>query len=160
MGKISKYANIYKDGELVRHVNEHGVLDNYTIEETEELLNKLAEDKGEDGKVKDPTALNNVNSYLFSLYQKYGNQHEEELLELLKKHKESKTTEEEAKEKLNETLADLDGTSANENTDELPGRSTEEEHVPECESGENSDRHTPGPETIMDQYVEYEEIPA
>lgn len=73
MGKINKYANIYdKDGNLLRHVGEDGKLKNYTTEELEQLLDKLAEDKDENGNVKDPQALNNVNAMLFQYYQKYG----------------------------------------------------------------------------------------
>lgn len=73
MGKINKYANIYdKDGNLLRHVGEDGKLKNYTTEELEQLLDKLAEDKDENGNVKDPQALNNVNTMLFQYYQKYG----------------------------------------------------------------------------------------
>lgn len=43
MAKINKFANIYdKDGNLVRKVNEQtGMLDNYTLEEVEELVDKL-----------------------------------------------------------------------------------------------------------------------
>ena len=73
MGKINKYANIYdKDGNLLRHVGEDGKLKNYTTEELEQLLDKLAEDKDENGNVKDPQSLNNVNAMLFQYYQKYG----------------------------------------------------------------------------------------
>lgn len=73
MGKINKYANIYdKDGNLIRHVGDDGKLKNYTTEELEQLLDKLAEDKDENGNVKDPQALNNVNAMLFQYYQKYG----------------------------------------------------------------------------------------
>ena len=85
MGKINKFANIYdKDGNLLRHVDEDGKLKNYTIEELEDLIDKLAEDKDENGNVKDPQALNNVNMILFQQYQKYGNPHEAELIEKLK----------------------------------------------------------------------------
>lgn len=73
MGKINKYANIYDtEGNLIRHVGDDGKLKNYTTEELEQLLDKLAEDKDENGNVKDPQALNNVNSILFQHYQKYG----------------------------------------------------------------------------------------
>jgi len=43
MAKINKFANIYdKDGNLVRKVNEQtGKLDSYTLEEVEELVDKL-----------------------------------------------------------------------------------------------------------------------
>lgn len=85
MGKINKFANIYDtNGNLLRHVGEDGKLKNYTTSELEDLVDKLSEDKDENGKVKDPQALNNVNAMLFQYYQKYGNPHEKELTEKLK----------------------------------------------------------------------------
>lgn len=68
---INKYANIYdKDGNLVRQVNpKTGRLDNYTIPELEQLIDKLAADKDENGKIKDPNALNNVYMVLTQLYK-------------------------------------------------------------------------------------------
>ena len=71
MGKINKYANIYdKDGNLMRHVGDDGKLKKYTINELEDLVNKLAEDKDENGNVKDPQSLNNVYSVLSEQYKK------------------------------------------------------------------------------------------
>lgn len=138
MGKISKNANIYDlQGNCLRHVDENGKLHNYTTEELEELVDKLANDKDENGKVKDPQALNNANSILFQYYQKYGNPHENELKELIKKYQESKTTEEEAKEKLNELASDIASTG-----------------------GYNSSTNASNDEIIMDKYIDYEEIPA
>lgn len=91
MGKINKFANIYdKDGNLIRHVGDDGKLKNYTTEELEQLVDKLAEDKDENGNVKDPQALNNVHSILFQYYQKYGNPHETELIQKLKEIQEQK----------------------------------------------------------------------
>lgn len=103
MGKINRYANIYdKEGNLLRHVNEDGYLEDMTIEEVEELVDKLAEDKDENGNVKDPQALNNTNAILFQMYQKYGNPHEAELINRIKEAQKTKTTEEQVKEKLEE----------------------------------------------------------
>lgn len=71
MGKINKYANIYdKEGNLIRHVGDDGKLKNYTINELEDLVDKLAEDKDENGNVKDPQSLNNVYSVLSEQYKK------------------------------------------------------------------------------------------
>lgn len=71
MGKINKYANIYDtEGNLIRHVGDDGKLKNYTISELEELVDKLAEEKDENGNVKDPQALNNVYSVLSEQYRK------------------------------------------------------------------------------------------
>lgn len=71
MGKINKYANIYdKEGNLIRHVGYDGKLKKYTINELEDLVDKLAEDKDENGNVKDPQSLNNVYSVLSEQYKK------------------------------------------------------------------------------------------
>ena len=71
MGKINKYANIYdKEGNLMRHVGDDGKLKKYTINELEDLVDKLAEDKDENGNVKDPQSLNNVYSVLSEQYKK------------------------------------------------------------------------------------------
>ena len=71
MGKINKYANIYdKEGNLIRHVGDDGKLKKYTIDELEDLVDKLAEDKDENGNVKDPQILNNVYSVLSEQYKK------------------------------------------------------------------------------------------
>lgn len=71
MGKINKYANIYdKEGNLIRHVGDDGKLKKYTINELEDLVDKLAEDKDENGNVKDPQGLNNVFSVLSEQYKK------------------------------------------------------------------------------------------
>lgn len=71
MGKINKYANIYDtEGNLIRHVGDDGKLKNYTINELEDLVDKLAEDKDEEGNVKDPQALNNAYSVLSEQYRK------------------------------------------------------------------------------------------
>ena len=74
MGKINKYANIYdKEGNLMRHVGDDGKLKKYTINELEDLVDKLAEDKDENGNVKDPQSLNNVYSVLSEQYKKNPN---------------------------------------------------------------------------------------
>ena len=67
MGKINKYANIYdKEGNLMRHVGDDGKLKKYTINELEDLVDKLAEDKDENGNVKDPQSLTYILSFLNS----------------------------------------------------------------------------------------------
>ena len=71
MGKINKYANIYdKEGNLIRHVGDDGKLKKYTINELEALVDNLAEDKDENGNVKDPQSLNNAYSVLSEQYKK------------------------------------------------------------------------------------------
>ena len=91
MGKICKYANIYStekdnNGEykVIRKVNNNGVLEDYTMEELEQLVDDLGNDKDEDGKIKNKLAFNNASSMLFQYYQKYGNPHEKDIIEALK----------------------------------------------------------------------------
>lgn len=109
MGKINKYANIYsKDGNLLRHVNEDGLLKDYTIEELEKLVDELGEDKDENGNVKDPNAFNNASAILFQMYQRHGNPHEKELLDAIMKAKEAKSTKEQVEEKLEEVAQELE----------------------------------------------------
>lgn len=159
MGKISKNANIYDlQGNLLRHVDEDGRLHNYTTEELEELVDKLANDKDENGKVKDPRALNNANSILFQYYQKYGNPHENELKELIKKYQESKTTKEEAQQKLEELASDLDEQSNT--TSEIP--SSDEDTIWDTYADGNDEDGQgvlkQSNEIIMEKYVDFEEI--
>ena len=158
MGKINKYANIYKDGELVRHVNENGRLDNYTISEVEELVDKLANDKDENGNIKDQSALNNANSWLFGMYQKYGNPHESEILEMLKKNSERKTQKEEIEEKLKELDSELNESQTDNTAERVLDGSSEERNVEGDEPGVADSEQLQRPETIMDQYVDFEEV--
>ncbi len=66
MGKISKNSNLYdKDGNLLKHVNEDGVLENYTTAELEQLLKTFVEDN----KITDQKKYDNVMSILMQRYQ-------------------------------------------------------------------------------------------
>lgn len=117
MGTINKNSNIYdKDGNLVRKAP----LKNYSIEELEDLVDKLANDKDEDGNVKDRNGLNNAMAALFKMYMIYGNPHKDELISKLQGNSATKT--ELTIEKLEELAEELE---------------------PQ--------------ETIMDEYVEFEE---
>lgn len=98
MGKINKRANIYKNGECLRHVEEDGRLHPMTIEEVENLVDKLGEDKDDNGHIKDPISYRNAQNWLIGMYNKYGNPHQEELLAKYMKPKQ----EVEIAEKLNE----------------------------------------------------------
>lgn len=72
MNKSSlKYSNLYdKDGNLIRRVNPNtGKLDDYTIEEVEELELKLRNDVDESGKPKKPVELANVRKVLAQMYR-------------------------------------------------------------------------------------------
>ena len=100
MGKINKYANIYDtEGNLLRHVGEDGKLKNYTTEELEQLLDKLSEDKDEDGNVKDPKALNNVYRVLGEEYRK----HPDYVIKKLSEANKLKTDSQEVTEALEDT---------------------------------------------------------
>lgn len=71
MAKINKFSNIYdKNGNLIRKVNEKtGRLDKYTIEEVEQLVDKLTEKVKENPEnLEYKTQLNNVQSFLFNMY--------------------------------------------------------------------------------------------
>lgn len=71
MAKINKFSNIYdKDGNLIRKVNEKtGKLDKYTIEEVEQLVDELTEKVKENPEnLEYKTQLNNVQSFLFNMY--------------------------------------------------------------------------------------------
>lgn len=73
MAKINKFSNIYdKDGNLIRKVNEKtGRLDKYTIEEVEQLVDELTEKVKENPEnLEYKTQLNNVQSFLFNMYNR------------------------------------------------------------------------------------------
>lgn len=109
MGKICKHANLYdKDGNLIRKVNEEGVLENYSIAELEMLIDQLSQEKDENGNILNPNGLNYANGLLMSLYMKYGNPHEEEILEKLKaQYGEDKSTQELVQSALKDLNKDL-----------------------------------------------------
>lgn len=80
--KIYKHANLYdKDGNLLRHVDQNGILQKYNLKELEELVDKLGNEKDNNGNIKDPIGFNNASYVLFQMYQKYGYP---QLTELLK----------------------------------------------------------------------------
>lgn len=115
MGKINKYSNIYdKDGNLIRHVDEDGTLHNYTIDELQELVNKLSEDRDEDGNIKNPQALNNASGMLFRMYQEEpGQLHLRAMFEEFKQRAEEakkSSTEEQVEKALNEVKEQIEPT--------------------------------------------------
>lgn len=106
----AKFSNIYKDGKIISKKDKWGRNRAYTIEEVEQLIDELAENKDENGKVKDPNALNNANAVLFQLYQKYGNPHEAEIIEAIKKMQENKTLAGQKQDALEEVSEELNKT--------------------------------------------------
>lgn len=146
MSKINKYANLYdKDGNLIRHIDEKtGKLEDYTMEELEELLDKLANDKDENGKVRNPTALNNVNWMLMQYYQKYGNPH---LKEWIEKANLNKNNNEQIEEKLREVAMEVDSAEEDNRQGEQPDDSgSPDEVVSKVESNWDP------------EYVDFEEV--
>lgn len=148
MGKINKYANIYnKDGELVRKVDEKdGVLKNYTIEELEKLVDELANNRDENGNIKDPRTLNNVNSVLMQMYNtKRGRIRLKQLFEELKAKQAEKPTKEQAVEALNKLKEELENNGAEESVEPIEDPN---EIVSQVESN------------LDEEYVEFEELDA
>lgn len=151
MGKISKYSNVYdKNGNLLRHVNDDGVLKEYSMEELETLIDELANDKDENGNVKNPQALNNANQIYFMICQRPENatilrDRFTKIQEEYKKQKESQVPEnEQITQKLNEVAQQLKDEAIKEGLiDEEPQK-----------------RPSDDPEYSMDKYVDFEEISA
>lgn len=103
-----KWGNLYdKDGNLLKKCNEKGILENYTMEELEALVDKLGNDKDENGNLKNPQAFNNAQGILFQYYQKYGNPHEKELLERVKELNEKRKKEADRQAKIVEDAKEL-----------------------------------------------------
>lgn len=102
MGKINKYANLYdKNGNILRHTSENGILHNITIPE----LEKMIDEHPKDG---DALALDNMKMALFQMYNKYGDPHRDELIKRLLKEQAKKTNPEEVTNKLQELNKDLE----------------------------------------------------
>lgn len=95
MGKLNKYANLYsKDGELLREAP----LKAYSIQELEDWI-----DAAEPSKARDLAIMR-----LYELYRKYGNPHEQELIDRIKNAAKLKTDEDQIKRALGEVGDSLD----------------------------------------------------
>ena len=88
MGKISKYSNLYdKYGKLIRSVDSvSGKLDDYTIEELENLVDELAKDETK------RTEYTNSMSILMHMYETKGNPHKDEIFKKINEQSKTKTT--------------------------------------------------------------------
>lgn len=84
MGKISKYSNLYKNNVLIRHVNNKGILEKYTLKEVQDLVDKLGAEKDENGRIKDQEGFNNASYILMQMYNdpKYNDEKENFIKEL------------------------------------------------------------------------------
>lgn len=98
MGKISKYSNLYdKDGKLIRSVDSvSGRLDDYTIEELENLVDELAKDETK------RTEYTNSMSVLMHMYETKGNPHKDEIVNKINEYVKAKTTKAEIVDALND----------------------------------------------------------
>lgn len=98
MGKISKYSNLYdKDGKLIRSVDSvSGRLDDYTIEELENLVDELAKDETK------RTEYTNSMSVLMHMYETKGNPHKNEIVNKINEYIKTKTTKAEVINALND----------------------------------------------------------
>lgn len=97
MGKISKYSNLYdKNGRLIRSVDSvSGRLDDYTIEELENLVDELAKDETK------RTEYTNSMSVLMHMYETKGNPHKDEIVNKINEYVKTKTTKAEIVDALN-----------------------------------------------------------
>lgn len=98
MGKISKYSNLYdKDGKLIRSVDSiSGRLEDYTIEELENLVDELAKDETK------RTEYTNSMSVLMHMYETKGNPHKGEIVNKINEYVKTKTTKAEVINALND----------------------------------------------------------
>lgn len=88
MGKISKYSNLYdKDGNFLHKPG------NYSIEELEELVDKLDKNSKE---------FANATAILMHMYEQKGNPHRDELIQKLIEQSKTKTTKAEVINALND----------------------------------------------------------
>ena len=98
MGKINKSSNLYdKDGKLIRSVDSvSGRLDDYTIEELENLVDELAKDETK------RTEYTNSMSVLMHMYETKGNPHKDEIVNKINEYVKTKTTKAEIVDALND----------------------------------------------------------
>lgn len=98
MGKICKYSNLYdKDGKLIRSVDSvSGRLEDYTIEELENLVDELSKDETK------RTEYTNSMSVLMHMYETKGNPHKDEIIQKVNDYVKTKTTKAEVTKALND----------------------------------------------------------
>lgn len=99
MGNICKYSNLYdKDGNLL-----HGP-GSYTVQECEELVDKLATEvnSSQGSEAPNSKAYANAMAILMHMYETKGNPHKDEILQKINEYAKTKTTKAEVVEALNE----------------------------------------------------------
>lgn len=131
MGKISKYSNLYdKDGKLIRSVdNVSGRLDDYTIEELENLVDELAKDETK------RTEYTNSMSVLMRMYETKGNPHKGEIVNKINEYVKTKTTKAEVINALNDIKDEEAGKDGSSTEGRVPDTS---ERAGELGGGSNS----------------------
>ena len=119
MGKISKYSNLYdKDGKLIRSVDSvSGRLDDYTIEELENLVDELAKDETK------RTEYTNSMSVLMHMYETKGNPHKNEIVNKINEYVKTKTT----KAEVINALKDINITESNDSSNDIKDEETRED---------------------------------
>lgn len=119
MGKISKYSNLYdKDGKLIRSVDSiSGRLDDYTIEELENLVDELAKDETK------RTEYTNSMSVLMNMYETKGNPHKNEIVNKINEYVKTKTT----KAEVINALKDINITESNDSSNDIKDEETRED---------------------------------
>lgn len=129
MSKINKYANLYdKEGNLLKKAP----LTDYTIEETEKLVDDLTEQSKNDPENKDlKLRLDNAAQWLYGLYLRYGNPHENELIERIKQAANKDVSEDQIKEALNAVSDELKKTYNTDTNDDEYVEFTEDVDNPE-----------------------------
>lgn len=119
MGKISKYSNLYdKDGKLIRSVDSvSGRLDDYTIEELENLVDELAKDETK------RTEYTNSMSVLMHMYETKGNPHKNEIVNKINEYVKTKTT----KAEVINALKDINITESNDSSNDIKDEEARED---------------------------------
>lgn len=129
MSKINKYANLYdKDGNLLKKAP----LTDYSIEETEKLVDDLTEQSKNDPENEElKLRLDNAMQWLYGLYMRYGNPHENELIERIKQAANKDVSEDQIKEALTAVSDELKKTYNTDTNDDEYVEFTEDVDNPE-----------------------------
>lgn len=119
MGKISKYSNLCdKDGKLIRSVDSvSGRLDDYTIEELENLVDELAKDETK------RTEYTNSMSVLMHMYETKGNPHKNEIVNKINEYVKTKTT----KAEVINALKNINITESNDSSNDIKDEEARED---------------------------------
>lgn len=115
MAKINKFANLYdKDGNLIKKAP----IKNVTIEELEQIIDTYGD--------KNSKAYAYMVYLLMDMYKRYGNPHEQEIMEKLKAAANNDVTTQQVADALTQLEAELNDNKTTESTEETLG--TEEVH--------------------------------